>query len=264
MSEYQLTPEQVADFERDGYVIVRGLFDSSIMSLLSDVARSDKQKNAAAADRLDTRGKASKLWLDSSLGEDMYSRIAASPRVVEPLAQVFGEPVLHFHHKMMQKEPRVGGAWEWHQDYGYWYRNEKFLFPHMASCMIAVDKATKANGCLQVLRGSHHCGRIEHGTSGQQVGADPERVDGLMKKLDLVYAEMDPGDALFFHSNTLHRSDQNTSDDPRWVFICCYTAQSNVPVKPGVAEHLTPIEPSTDEAILACGRERLEANRATA
>jgi hypothetical protein len=28
----------------------------------------------------------------------------------------------------MQKEPRVGGAWEWHQDYGYWYKNG-FLYP---------------------------------------------------------------------------------------------------------------------------------------
>ncbi len=35
--------------------------------------------------------------------------------------------VCHFHSKLMQKEPRVGGAWEWHQDYGYWYKNE-FLF----------------------------------------------------------------------------------------------------------------------------------------
>ena len=43
---------------------------------------------------------------------------------------------------MMVKEAEVGGAWEWHQDYGYWYNNGA-LFPDMASCMIAVDEAQK-------------------------------------------------------------------------------------------------------------------------
>ena len=39
------------------------------------------------------------------------------------------------------------------QDYGYWYTN--FLTSDLASCMIALDRSTKANGCLQVLKGSH-------------------------------------------------------------------------------------------------------------
>ena len=65
----------------------------------------------------------------------------------------------------MQKEPKVGGAWEWHQDYGYWYKNE-FLFPdQMISVMVAITKANKENGCLQVIKGSHKLGRIEHGFS---------------------------------------------------------------------------------------------------
>ncbi len=43
--------------------------------------------------------------------------------------------------KLMEKEPQVGGAWEWHQDYGYWYKNE-FLFPdQMISIMIAITAA---------------------------------------------------------------------------------------------------------------------------
>ena len=87
-----------------------------------------------------------------------------------------GGEVYHYHSKMILKEPRVGGAWEWHQDYGYWYQNG-CLFPDMASCLIAIDPATRANGCLQVLRGSHRMGRIEHGRFGGQTGADPERVE---------------------------------------------------------------------------------------
>ncbi len=89
------------------------------------------------------------------------------------------------------KEPRVGGAWEWHQDYGYWYNNG-CLYPDMASCMIAVDRAYEGNGCLQVLRGSHKLGRIEHGKTGTQTGADPERVELAQQHLEHVYCEMEP------------------------------------------------------------------------
>src|SRR5436853_541784 len=84
------------------------------------------------------------------------------------------------------KEPKVGGAWEWHQDYGYWYNND-CLFPDMASCYIAVDPATKENGCLQVLKGSNRMGRIEHGKSGSQTGADQRRVELARQYLEPVY-----------------------------------------------------------------------------
>lgn len=59
----------------------------------------------------------------------------------------------------MLKEPFVGGAWEWHQDYGYWY-NFGCLYPTMGSCFIAVDRATRANGCLQVMPGSQQFGAL--------------------------------------------------------------------------------------------------------
>lgn len=73
-----------------------------------------------------------------------------------------------YHMKMMLKF-YVGRAWEWHQDYGYWYNNG-CLFPLLASCLIAVNEHTRANGCLQVLRGSHLLGRIDHGKTGDQTG----------------------------------------------------------------------------------------------
>ena len=55
---------------------------------------------------------------------------------------------------MILKDARTGGAWAWHQDYGYWYQNG-VLFPDLVSVMTAVDRSTRENGCLQVLRGSH-------------------------------------------------------------------------------------------------------------
>jgi ectoine hydroxylase-related dioxygenase (phytanoyl-CoA dioxygenase family) len=165
------------------------------------------------------------------------------------MQNLLGDEVYHYHHKMMLKEPKIGGAWEWHQDYGYWYNNG-CLFPDMASCLIAVDRATKANGCLQVIPGSHKMGRIEHGQTGDQTGADLQRVEMALERMNLVYCELEPGDAIFFHGNLLHRSDQNTSNDPRWSLICCYNTRHNDPyITDGRHPNYRPLEVWPDERV---------------
>ena len=47
-------------------------------------------------------------------------------------------------------------------------------------------------------------GRVDHILSGEQAGADTERVKHAMNMFSLEYVEMEPGDALFFHCNLLH------------------------------------------------------------
>ena len=153
----------------------------------------------------------------------------------------------------MQKEPKVGGAWEWHQDYGYWYKNG-FLFPDaMISVMLALTKANKENGCLQVLKGSHKMGRIEHNFAGEQQGADMPFVEQALEKFERVYVEIEPGDALFFHSNLLHMSEANLSDKPRWSLISVYNLSYNIPFREKNTSCITPVKVVPDEAILASG-----------
>ena len=164
---------------------------------------------------------------------------------------------------MIMKDARVGGAWAWHQDYGYWYSNG-VLTPNLVSAFIAVDPSNRQNGCLQVIRGSHHCGRIHHQLTGEQAGADEERVREIQKRMDLIFVEMDPGDVLFFHSNVLHRSDQNKSDDPRWSMICCYNAKSNDPYKDSHHPRYTPLDRLSDGAIKEIGIKRFSAGAAEA
>jgi ectoine hydroxylase-related dioxygenase (phytanoyl-CoA dioxygenase family) len=186
-------------------------------------------------------------------GDSVYGMAARSTRMVDTMEDLLGGEVYHYHSKLTAKEPHDGGAWEWHQDYGYWYNNG-CLFPLMASCMIALDRTTRANGCLQVLRGSHLMGRIDHGLlEGQQVGADLSRVEEARARLETVYAEMDPGDGLFFHCNTLHRSDQNRSPDRRWTLICCYNAARNDPYREHHHPRYTKLDKVPDDAIRAAG-----------
>ena len=89
-----------------------------------------------------------------------------------------------------------------------------------------------------------------------QAGADPERVHEAQKRLALVHVEMDPGDVLFFHSNLLHRSDQNRSDKPRWAMICCYNAKHNDPYKEAHHPRYTPLHKVPDSAIKEAGLKR--------
>jgi ectoine hydroxylase-related dioxygenase (phytanoyl-CoA dioxygenase family) len=258
MSGFTLTDAQVAAFHRDGFLIVRSLLDAEETQLLGRVARADRAMSERASSRADGEGGAIRLLVENEVVEGtIYAAIVQSESLLRGMERLLEDEVYHYHHKMILKEARIGGAWAWHQDYGYWYGNG-CLFPDMASCMIAVDKATRANGCLQVLKGSHRMGRVEHGKVGDQTGADPERVQAALARLELVYVELDPGDAVLFHSNLLHRSDQNTSENPRWAFICCYNARHNDPYKDSRHPQYTPLEKRPDKEIVAVGRRLAE------
>lgn len=125
------------------------------------------------------------------------------------------------------------------------------MFPdQLISVMIALTKANKENGCLQVIKGSHKLGRVNHGFSGEQVGADLVMVHNALRTMELVYCELEPGDALIFHSNLLHRSEANLSAEARWSIISCYNAQSNPAYNETSASWKTPVEGVADDALL--------------
>lgn len=252
MAPFQLTPEQITGYKRDGYIIVKGFLAAAEVNKLYNIATGDEAVKKHAFDLNDQSGKRTKLTLWYTPGNDAYGLLTKSKRMVDSVdALLDGDaPVCHFHSKLMQKEPKVGGAWEWHQDYGYWYKNE-FLYPdQMMSVMIAITGANKQNGCLQVIKGSHKMGRVEHGFAGEQVGASQHYVDLALKTMELVYVEIMPGDALFFHSNLLHRSEANLSDAPRWSLISCYNRSSNIPYNEPSQSSTIPLVTVPDEALL--------------
>jgi phytanoyl-CoA hydroxylase len=253
MANFQLTPHQITDYHRDGYLIVKNFLSAPEVDKLYRIATEDDTMRKHAFDLNDQTGKKTKLSLWYTPGNDSYGLLTKSRRMVDSANLLMdGEAaVCHFHSKLMQKEPKVGGAWEWHQDYGYWYKNE-FLFPdQMISIMIAITDANKANGCLQVIKGTHKSGRIEHGFAGEQVGASQHYVDLALKTMEHVYVKLNAGDALFFHSNLLHRSEANTSDKPRWSLISCYNRASNVPYNEPSGSSTVPLEAVPDEAMMA-------------
>ena len=247
------TSAQRQAYDKDGFVLIPSLFDTEEISLMRQAMEQDPALKQSLYERRDAQGKATRIALWNEPGDSVYGLAARSERVVDTIEDMLGAEVYHYHSKLTAKEPFDGGAWEWHQDYGYWYHNG-CLFPHMASVMVALDRADRHNGCLQVIRGSHQTGRINHSTGpGEQVGADMERVNQMLNELDLVYAEMAPGDGLFFHSNVMHRSDQNRSANRRWTVLFCYNAARNSPY---IAHHhpfYTPLVKVSDDAIKQAG-----------
>lgn len=245
----ELSADQIESFNENGFLIVRHLFSEKEITRLSDKAHSDHRLDKASSSVDDGKGNPVRLTLWNHPGEGIYGMFARCEKLVNKAEALLGGEVYHYHSKMVLKDAKTGGAWAWHQDYGYWYQNG-LLFPDLCSVMIAVDRATKENGCLQVIRGSHKMGRVNHNLTGDQAGADMEKVNEILNVREKVYCEMEPGDALYFHANLLHASDQNTSDHPRWSLICCYNKASNNPYKESHHPSYTKLNKVEDDMIL--------------
>jgi hypothetical protein len=260
MPNFKLSADQIADYERDGFIIVKNFLAVEEVNKLYGIATGDDTLQKHVFDLNDQQGKKTKLTLWYTPGNDAYGLLTRSKRMVESVNQLMegDSSVCHFHSKLMQKEPKVGGAWEWHQDYGYWYKNEFLLPNQMMSVMIAITDANKQNGCLQVIKGSHKMGRIEHGFAGEQVGASQHYVDLALKTMHLQFVEISAGDALFFHSNLLHRSEANLSDKPRWSLISVYNRAANLPYNEPSKSSTVPLQVVPDAALLEWQTEEIK------
>ncbi len=255
MASGPFTEAQIEEYKQRGFVVARAMFNQEQIGLLGRAAREDKAFDDHSFGKADGEGGSVRLSLWNHPGDTLYGAFARCESIVNSAEKLLGGEVYHYHSKMIMKDARIGGAWAWHQDYGYWYQNG-VLQPLLTSASIAVDRATRENGCLQVIEGSHELGRIEHKLTGDQAGADLERVAEVLKRFPLIYVEMEPGDVLFFHANLLHRSDQNKSEYPRWSMICCYNAARNDPYMESHHPRYTPLTKLPDSAILTMGSKR--------
>ena len=206
-------------------MVKKNLFSEDEINKLKKFIESSSDKQNDARETRSSTGKLSiTLWDHPS--DDLFGKFSTNERIVKPMEEYLGDEVYHYHSKIIWKKPGDGG-FDWHQDYGYWYHNA-CLYPDMGSCFIMLDRATKENGCLKVLKGSHKVGRIGHGVSDTpEQTADMERIAELEKRHESVYITAEPGDVLFFHANLLHSSDENKSNDSRRTLIVCFNTKSN-------------------------------------
>jgi len=226
----ELSAAEVASFHADGFVTVRGLFSPAEIASVRQAVEGDATLGARAMAMRDGAGKFARLSLWHFVQpKTVYGALAASRRMVHAARALAGADVYHIHTKVIMKEPRTGGAFDVHQDFGYWHV-AGCLDPNvMLSVIVAVDDADVANGCLHVLARSHRLGRLDHGSSGTQAGADPAMVAAARERLPTVACELAAGDALFTHSNLVHWSRANESDRWRRALIVAYNGVDNPP-----------------------------------
>src|SRR5258708_209354 len=253
MAPGPISDDQLKKYQEKGCVLVKGFFGQEEIELLRRAAKEDRELDQHSFARGDGEGGNVRLSLWNHPGDSIYGMFARCESIVDSTEKILGGEVYHYHSKMIMKDAKVGGAWTWHQDYGYWYQNG-VLAPLLTSVFLAVDPATRENGCLQVIPYSHHLGRIDHVLTGDQAGADKERVDAILARLPLVHVEMEPSDARFFHPNLLHRSDQNKSEHSRWSMICCYNAARNDPYKKSHHPSYRRLEKWSDDMVQEVGQ----------
>ena len=217
------------DFSDNGYILKKKLFSEDEISKLIEFIERNSEKENQARETFSSTGKLNiTLWNEPS--NDLFGKFSTNERIVKPMEEFLEDEVYHYHSKVIWKKPGDGG-FDWHQDYGYWYHNA-CLYPDMGSCFIMLDKATKENGCLKVLKGSQKVGRIGHGVSDTpEQTADLDRIRELEKRHECIYIEADPGDALFFHANLLHPSEANNSNYSRRTLIVCFNTKTDNPYK---------------------------------
>jgi ectoine hydroxylase len=227
---HYLSQAEVDNYERDGFVILADAFSPAEVDAMIASIGGGKSLEQHTRVRADAEGRKTKLAIWHHLQNDIWGAASTSPNLVNNVRILLHQEIAFFHGKVMLKEAHTGGAWEWHQDYGYWY-DQGFLYPRLMSAFVSLDPATRENGCLSVLRGSHKIGRLNHVKIGAQFGVEQDRMALIESLFERVYCEMEPGSILFFDSNLLHASGANESDHHRRSFITAYTALGNPQIR---------------------------------
>lgn len=242
-----LSQADINSYNRDGYLLLRDAFSRAEVELMLRTIDEGVKEGQGTYIQEDVEGNKTKLAIWHKLESDIWGAVSTSPTLVNTARVLLDREVAFFHGKIMLKEAEIGGAWEWHQDYGYWY-DQGFLYPQMLSAFVALDPATRENGCLSVLRGSHKLGRLNHVKIRTQFGIEKDRIDLAKPYFDLVYCEMEPGSVLFFDCNLIHSSEPNRSAQHRRSFITAYTVLGNPQIKGQLcADEICPV--GTSDAI---------------
>ena len=132
---------------------------------------------------------------------------------VVPASQLLGGAVRFWHDQLFCKPARHGGVVAWHQDYSYWTRTQPMA--HL-TCWIALDDATKENGCLQYVPGSHMWDLLpKPALAGTMDAIQSVLTEEQRAQFAPVAVELPRGFASFHHPLMLHGSSANQSGRPR-------------------------------------------------
>ena len=234
-----LTDDQVRRFREDGFLIIRDLLPrAAIKPLIGELEQKveDAVQEAVAEGCLDAADTCDNASFDQRLA--LVSRacteegwfwhrlqgkqhktagmftLRTCPALLDVAESLIGPEI--YAHPQTVLRPKLPdherGVVPWHQDLAY-------LVPEKAGDTLIVNfwipliDATAANGCLQVLRGSHRAGLLPH---EERVSVYKGVAEADLPEGDIVTCEVAVGDVLMTMERLLHRSLPHTSESVRW------------------------------------------------
>ena len=227
----QLTPAQLEQFERDGYLFFPSLFSAAEMKvLLDEVPRIYAEQRPEIVREKD--GVTPRTSFAAHTYNDAFARLGRHPRMIEPVEQYFGEPVYMHQFKINGKQAFDGDVWQWHQDFGTWHRDDGMPQPRAMNVAIFLDEVNEFNGPLYFIPGSHKEGVVEAGhdlttTSYPLWTLDNDKVSELVAKGGIVAPKGPPGSMMIFHGCLVHGSPSNMSPWDRVIVYLSLCAVSN-------------------------------------
>jgi ectoine hydroxylase len=269
----QLAPEQLQQFDDEGYLFFPNCFSEDEIALLG-VESDDILKQQRPEVWREKTG-APRTAFAAHTYSEVFRLLAHHPRLVEPLQQLFGEPVYVHQFKINAKAAFEGDVWQWHQDYGTWARDDGMLEPRAMNIAVFLDEVYPFNGALMIVPRSHKGGTLAAGhdlstTSYPLWTLDQETVTRLCREAErpgapgIVAPTGKAGSVLMFHGNLVHGSPPNITPYPRKIIYLTLCAVSNHITKftrPEFIAHrdFTPIAPVDNDALIAYARARRQA-----
>jgi hypothetical protein len=242
-SDYPLSREQVASYQREGYLVLPDLVSEPELLLLESTFQRFIEGRVPGMDRdfCDMSGPYGRAFEDFNLVN------AVLPRVYDPslVGNVFerraagiarkliGDDITLDYDQFLAKRPKRDRAvFAWHQDLGYWPTGTPDT--RTVTCSLALDDATLENGCLQVVPGSHRESELRpHRPSAWS--SSPE----LREEAHTLTVELRPTDTIVplpvrrgsitvHNERIVHGSPGNTTDGWRRTYVVAFRSLSTV------------------------------------
>jgi ectoine hydroxylase len=255
----QLNAEQLAQYDREGYLFFPNAFSREEMKvLLDEVPRLYCEKRPEIVHEKD--GKTPRTSFAAHTYNDAFAKLGQHPRLIEPVTQLFDEDVYMHQFKINGKQAFDGDVWQWHQDYGTWQRDDGMPQARAMNVAIFLDDVNEFNGPLLFIPGSHKLGVVEAGhdistTSYPLWTLDNAKVKELVDRGGIVAPKGPSGSVIFFHGCLVHGSPSNMSPWNRVIVYLSLCAVSNHITQFNRAEYIahqnfTPIKALPDDCLL--------------
>jgi len=241
---YWLTPEQIENYHNDGYIVLDEVITEDELAVIEPLYQEfiDGKVPDMGRDFCDMSGPYDRAFEDFQLVNAVLPRKYRTELVgnvfekrAESIArQLIGDEIALDYDQFLAKRPNKGGAkFAWHQDLGYWPTGTPDTIT--TTCSLALDDADEANGCLQVVPGSHLEPELRPHrpmlSSSGDVG-DREESHVLTADLteddDVVLLPVKRGSVSVHNEKIVHGSGGNQSDRWRRTYIIAHRSKQTV------------------------------------